>query len=48
MLGTTLLIFAASIIIGVLVYLGVTLVLERATMLRAWGNLTEVLRDLSK
>jgi O-antigen/teichoic acid export membrane protein len=46
-LDTSLFILTASVTIGVTTYVGITMLLERATGLRAWRNITEVMRVLS-
>ena len=48
MFETSLLALTASVVTGLLIYVGATLLLERSTGLKAWSNLAEVLRDLSK
>lgn len=47
-LGTSLPILTASIVVGILIYVGTTLLLERITGLRTYGNVIDVLRDLSR
>ncbi len=46
-LDTSLFVLTASVTIGIATYVGITMLLERATGLRAWRNITEVMRVLS-
>lgn len=45
---TSLFVLLASIMAGMVVYIGMTLLLERITGLRTWSNIAEVMRNLSK